>query len=134
MNMLLHGIPDADIRQEDTIRRPQHRTTTRAEALRPRDRQSAVQPELHHEGHQVSRPLRRLDAGERQEGRLDVRAAHARRAQGLTQALSIYAEEDAQDIQQGLQSLSSELPILEERYQRLVQHFRSAEWRTSRLS
>jgi type I restriction enzyme M protein len=25
MNMLLHGIPDADIRQEDTIRRPQHR-------------------------------------------------------------------------------------------------------------
>jgi type I restriction enzyme M protein len=25
MNMLLHGIPDADIRQEDTIRRPQHK-------------------------------------------------------------------------------------------------------------
>lgn len=25
MNMLLHGIPHADIRQEDTIRRPQHR-------------------------------------------------------------------------------------------------------------
>ena len=41
-------------------------------------------------------------------------------------ALSIYAEEDAQDIQQGLQNLSSELPILEERYRRLVQHFRSA--------
>jgi type I restriction enzyme M protein len=26
MNMLLHGISDADIRQEDTIRRPQHKT------------------------------------------------------------------------------------------------------------
>src|SRR6266404_1526985 len=25
MNMLLHGIPHADIRQEDTIRRPQHK-------------------------------------------------------------------------------------------------------------
>jgi type I restriction enzyme M protein len=25
MNMLLHGIPDADIRQEDTIPRPQHK-------------------------------------------------------------------------------------------------------------
>lgn len=25
MNMLLHGIPEADIRQEDTIRRPQHK-------------------------------------------------------------------------------------------------------------
>jgi hypothetical protein len=25
MNMLLHGIPHADIRQEDTLRRPQHK-------------------------------------------------------------------------------------------------------------
>ena len=47
-------------------------------------------------------------------------------ANHLTQALSIYAEEDAQDIQQGLKNLLSELPILEERYQRLLQHFRSA--------
>lgn len=28
MNMLLHGIPHADIRQEDTIRRPQHKAET----------------------------------------------------------------------------------------------------------
>ncbi len=47
-------------------------------------------------------------------------------ANHLTHALSIYAEEDAQDIQQGLKSLLTELPILEERYQRLLQHFRSA--------
>ena len=47
-------------------------------------------------------------------------------ANHLTQALSIYAEEDAQDIQEGLKNLLSELPILEERYQRLLQHFRSA--------
>ena len=47
-------------------------------------------------------------------------------ANHLTQALSIYAEEDAEDIQQGLQSILSELPTLEERYQRLLQHFRSA--------
>ena len=47
-------------------------------------------------------------------------------ANHLTQALSIYAEEDAQDIQEGLKSMLSELPILEERYQRLLQHFRAA--------
>ncbi len=45
-------------------------------------------------------------------------------ANHLTEALSIYAEEDAQDIQQGLKNLLTELPILEERYQRLLQHFR----------
>ncbi|MGH9429215.1 MAG: type I restriction enzyme subunit R domain-containing protein, partial [Terriglobia bacterium] len=47
-------------------------------------------------------------------------------ANHLTDALRIYEEEDAQDIQQGLKNLLSELPILEERYQRLLQHFRSA--------
>jgi len=47
-------------------------------------------------------------------------------ANHLSYALSIYAEEDAQDIQQGLKSLLTELPILEERYQRLLHHFRSA--------
>jgi type I restriction enzyme R subunit len=47
-------------------------------------------------------------------------------ANHLTHALSIYAEEDAQDIQQGLKNLLTEAPILEERYQRLLQHFRSA--------
>ena len=46
-------------------------------------------------------------------------------ANHLTSALSIYAEQDAQDIQQGLKNILSELPILEERYQRLLQHFRS---------
>jgi len=47
-------------------------------------------------------------------------------ANHLTYALSIYAEEDIEDIQQGLKNLLTELPILEERYQRLLQHFRSA--------
>ncbi len=47
-------------------------------------------------------------------------------ANHLMQALSIYSEEDAADIQQGLKNRLSELPILEERYQRLVQHFRAA--------
>jgi type I restriction enzyme, R subunit len=46
-------------------------------------------------------------------------------ANHLAQALSIYAAEDAQDLQQGLKSLLTELPILEERYQRLLQHFRA---------
>lgn len=44
-------------------------------------------------------------------------------ANHLSYALSIYAEEDAQDIQQGLKNLLTELPILEERYRRLLQHF-----------
>jgi type I restriction enzyme R subunit len=47
-------------------------------------------------------------------------------ANHLTRALSIYAEEDAQDIAEGLKNVLGELPILEERYQRLLQHFRSA--------
>jgi type I restriction enzyme, R subunit len=46
-------------------------------------------------------------------------------ANHLSYALSIYAAEDAQDIQQGLKNLLTELPIHEERYQRLLQHFRS---------
>jgi type I restriction enzyme R subunit len=47
-------------------------------------------------------------------------------ANHLTQAFAIYAEEDAEDIQQGLKNLLSEVPILEERFQRLLQHFRAA--------
>ena len=47
-------------------------------------------------------------------------------ANHLTYALSIYADKDADDIREGLKSVLSELPILEERYQRLIQHFRSA--------
>lgn len=46
-------------------------------------------------------------------------------ANHLAYALSIYAKEDAQDIQQGLKNLLTEVPILEERYQRLVQHLTS---------
>jgi type I restriction enzyme R subunit len=47
-------------------------------------------------------------------------------ANHLTRALSIYSDEDLDDLQQGLKSLASELPILEERYRRLVQHFQAA--------
>jgi len=46
-------------------------------------------------------------------------------ANHLGEALSIYAEEDMQDLRQGLKDSLSELPILEERYQRLLQHFRA---------
>jgi type I restriction enzyme R subunit len=46
-------------------------------------------------------------------------------ANHLGTALAIYTEEDAQDIRQGLKSTLTELPILEERYQRLLQHFRA---------
>lgn len=47
-------------------------------------------------------------------------------ANHLTSALSIYSEEDAQDIHDGLKNALSEMPILEERYQRLLQHFVAA--------
>jgi type I restriction enzyme R subunit len=47
-------------------------------------------------------------------------------ANHLGAALSIYAAEDLQDLQQGLKDLASELPILEERFERLLQHFRTA--------
>jgi len=47
-------------------------------------------------------------------------------ANHLMEALSIYSDEDIADLQQGLKNRLSELPILEERYQRLLQHFRGA--------
>jgi len=47
-------------------------------------------------------------------------------ANHLTSALSIYSEADAQDIQNGLKNVLSEMPILEERHQRLLQHFVAA--------
>lgn len=47
-------------------------------------------------------------------------------ANHLTSALSIYSEEDAADIRDGLKSTLSEMPILDERYQRLLQHFVTA--------
>ena len=47
-------------------------------------------------------------------------------ANHLAAALSIYSREDAADLEAGLKNLLTELPILEERYQRLLQHFRAA--------
>ena len=44
-------------------------------------------------------------------------------ANHLTEALSIYTGEDADDLLNGLKNVSTELPILEERYRRLIQHF-----------
>lgn len=44
-------------------------------------------------------------------------------ANHLTDALKIYATEDLADLQAGLKNLTSEVPILEERYRRLLQHF-----------
>jgi type I site-specific restriction-modification system R (restriction) subunit len=45
-------------------------------------------------------------------------------ANHLTEALTIYAATDElQELKAGLQDISSELPILDERYQRLLQHF-----------
>jgi type I restriction enzyme R subunit len=47
-------------------------------------------------------------------------------ANHLAEALSIYAEEEAADLRDGLKNLLTELPVLEERYNRLIDHFRSA--------
>lgn len=45
-------------------------------------------------------------------------------ANHLTEALSLYAAADeAQELADGMKSIASELPVLEERYQRLLQHF-----------
>jgi len=45
-------------------------------------------------------------------------------ANHLTEALSLYAASDElQELQDGMKSISSELPVLEERYRRLLQHF-----------
>lgn len=46
-------------------------------------------------------------------------------ANNLADALRIYAEEDVQDLQEGLKDLQSEVEILEERYRRLLFHFHS---------
>lgn len=48
-------------------------------------------------------------------------------ANHLTFALSLYAEEDAYDIEQGLKDVFSEMPVLEERYYRLIHHFKDSE-------
>lgn len=48
-------------------------------------------------------------------------------ANHLTAALTIYAATDEQEeLRDGLKSITSELPVLEERYQRLVQFFKAA--------
>jgi type I restriction enzyme M protein len=84
MNMLLHGISHADIRKQDTLREPQHKDERRTDAAstacwptRPSARTTS-----RNDIAQVPRPLPGVDARERQEGRPDVRAAHAGRAQG----------------------------------------------------
>jgi len=53
MNMLLHGIRSADIRQGDTLKEPCIWTGWRAPPLRPGHRQSAVLAELQHRAHEV---------------------------------------------------------------------------------
>jgi type I restriction enzyme R subunit len=47
-------------------------------------------------------------------------------ANHLAEALAIYTGEDAQDIKEGLKNLLTEVPVLEERYTRLLQHFQAA--------
>ncbi|MFZ5557676.1 MAG: type I restriction endonuclease subunit R [Pseudomonadota bacterium] len=47
-------------------------------------------------------------------------------ANHLTQALAIYSEEDLEDIHHGLENVLSELPVLEERYRRLLHHIQAA--------
>ena len=45
-------------------------------------------------------------------------------ANHLTDALTLYAASDElQELHDGMQNITSELPVLEERYQRLLQHF-----------
>lgn len=45
-------------------------------------------------------------------------------ANHLTKALTLYAASDElQELHDGMQNITSELPVLEERYQRLLQHF-----------
>lgn len=46
-------------------------------------------------------------------------------ANNLNEALSIYSKEDQQDLQAGLKDVLSEMPILEERYHRLLHHFKA---------
>jgi type I restriction enzyme R subunit len=48
-------------------------------------------------------------------------------ANHLTEALTLYAASDElQELQDGMKNIASELPVLEERYQRLLQHFARA--------
>ena len=44
-------------------------------------------------------------------------------ANHLAHALSIYDREDAEDLRQGFKNIQSEIPILQERYQRLIHQF-----------
>jgi type I restriction enzyme R subunit len=47
-------------------------------------------------------------------------------ANHLTEALTLYtASDELQELHDGLKSITTELPVLEERYQRLLQHFNS---------
>ncbi len=81
MNMLLHGIPDADIQNGDTLAEPLH---TEGGELMRFDRVITNPPFTQNystSGMLVQRALPvRLLPGERQEGRPDVRPAHGRGA------------------------------------------------------
>ena len=48
-------------------------------------------------------------------------------AHHLTEALSLYAKAgEEEELLNGLKSILSELPVLEQRYERLIQHFEAA--------
>ena len=79
MNMILHGVPDAGIENEDTIGKPQHKD--KGELMRF-DRVISNPPfcpklQSHRPGLPRTLPLR-LRPRDRQEGRPHVRPAHAR--------------------------------------------------------
>ena len=80
MNMLLHGLPDARIEKGDTIRDPKLVDEGRTAAVRPGDRQSALQPQRMGPRSGGNRRLRtvpvRLAAEDQR--RLGVRPAHGR--------------------------------------------------------
>ena len=57
LNMLLHGVPGARHPARGHAASPDASRGRRVGALRPRDRQSAVQPELHEEQHGVPRAV-----------------------------------------------------------------------------
>ena len=78
MNMLLHGLPDARIEKGDTIRDPKLVDEGEAAALRPGDRQSAVQPRRVGAGCGGERRLRTVPVrrAAEDEGRPGVRPAH----------------------------------------------------------
>ncbi len=91
MNMLLHGISNADLQNDDTLAEPQHVEGDELRRFRPRVDQPAFLDQLGQRREERRRHARvepevqaravhlRRGAAGRQEGRPDVRAAHAGR-------------------------------------------------------